>query len=164
VAAGHHVSWLFLFRLLLVTLLEADFEYLACSSSFRPMLVASFGRGWSGFPVAATALGNPDGPVLLLAFTGATVGGFFGITVGTSSRLDGLVRGRVPWLPWFWRLAGGVLMLVSGTVRLVQHSADWPFVGPFQLGIGAVLVLTGLRTYWPPNELRRRPVRPVRPA
>jgi len=99
--------------------------------------------------LAATAAGNPDGPMLLLAFAGATVGGFVGITAGTSNRLDGWARDRAPWLPRFWRLAGGVLMLVSGTVRLVQHSVDWPFMGPFQLCIGAVLVWLGLRTYRP---------------
>jgi hypothetical protein len=93
--------------------------------------------------LAATAFGNPDGPALLLAFAGATAGGFVGIT----NRLDVRVRGRAAWLRWFWRLAGGVLMLVSGTVRLVQHSVDWPFMGSFQLCIGAVLVWLGLRTY-----------------
>jgi len=99
--------------------------------------------------LAAAAVGNPDRPALLLALAGATVGVLGGVIAGTSSEVDGWVRSRAAWFPWFWRLAGGVLMLVSGMVRLVQHSVDWPFIGPFQLCMGAVLVWLGLRTRRP---------------
>ena len=90
--------------------------------------------------LAAAAVSNPDQPALLLALASATVGVVGGVIAGTSSGVDGLVRSRAAWFPWFWRLAGGVLMLVSGMVRLVQHSVDWPFISPFQMCMGAVLV------------------------
>jgi hypothetical protein len=97
--------------------------------------------------LAAAAVGAAIRPALLLAYAGATVGVVVAITAGTGSRVDGWMRSRALWFPWFWRLAGGVLMLVSGTVRLVQHSADWVFMGPFQLCLGAVLVWLGLLAY-----------------
>lgn len=102
--------------------------------------------------LAAVAASSPARPALLLALAGTTVGVALGVTAGTSDRLDGWVGSRAPWFPWFWRLAGGVLMLVSGTVRLVQQSTDWPFLGTFQLCIGATLVWLGLRMYGPTHS------------